>query len=155
MEIYTNDDIRPGVIAGQRIAVIGYGSQGRAHAQNLKDSGHDVIVGVRHGGKGWKHAQADGVPTAEPSEAVKGADIIAILTPDMAQAEIYKTIVEPNAKKGSAILFAHGFSILYGRVQPRADMDVILVAPKGPGDLVRREYARGRGVPGHDRLAAE
>ena len=147
MEIYTNDDIRPGVIAGQRIAVIGYGSQGRAHAQNLKDSGHDVVVGVRQGGKGWKNAQADGVPTAEPSEAVKGADIIAILTPDMAQAQIYKDIIEPNAKKGSAILFAHGFSILYGRVTPRADMDVILVAPKGPGDLVRREYARGRGVP--------
>jgi ketol-acid reductoisomerase len=147
MEIYTNDDIRPGVIAGQRIAVIGYGSQGRAHAQNLKDSGHDVIVGVREGGKGWKAAQADGVPTAEPAEAVKGADIIAILTPDMAQAQVYRDIIEPNAKKGAALLFAHGFSILYGRVQPRADMDVILVAPKGPGDLVRREYARGRGVP--------
>ncbi|PZO33554.1 MAG: ketol-acid reductoisomerase [Alphaproteobacteria bacterium] len=147
MEIYTNDDIRPGVIAGQRIAVIGYGSQGRAHAQNLKDSGHDVIVGVRDGGKGWKAAQADGVPTAEPAEAVRGADIIAILTPDMAQAQVYRDIIEPNAKKGAALLFAHGFSILYGRVQPRADMDVILVAPKGPGDLVRREYARGRGVP--------
>jgi ketol-acid reductoisomerase len=147
MEIYTNDDIRPGVIAGQRIAVIGYGSQGRAHAQNLKDSGHDVVVGVRHGGKGWKNATSDGVPTAEPAEAVQGADIIAILTPDMAQAEIYKTIIEPNAKPGAAILFAHGFSILYGRVTPREDMDVILVAPKGPGDLVRREYARGRGVP--------
>jgi ketol-acid reductoisomerase len=147
MEIYTNDDIRPGVIAGQRIAVIGYGSQGRAHAQNLKDSGHDVIVGVREGGKGWKAAQADGVPTAEPAEAVTGADIIAILTPDMAQAQVYRDIIEPNAKKGAALLFAHGFSILYGRVQPRADMDVILVAPKGPGDLVRREYARGRGVP--------
>jgi len=147
MEIYTNDDIRPGVIAGQRIAVIGYGSQGRAHAQNLKDSGHDVIVGVRDGGKGWTAAQADGVPTAEPAEAVRGADIIAILTPDMAQAQVYRDIIEPNAKKGAALLFAHGFSILYGRVQPRADMDVILVAPKGPGDLVRREYARGRGVP--------
>ena len=147
MEIYTNDDIRPGVIAGQRIAIIGYGSQGRAHAQNLKDSGHDVIVGVREGGKGWKNAQADGLATAEPAEAVKGADIIAILTPDMAQAEVYKTIIEPNAKKGSALLFAHGFSIIYGRIVPRDDMDVILVAPKGPGDLVRREFQRGRGVP--------
>jgi ketol-acid reductoisomerase len=147
MEIYTNDDIRPGVIAGQRIAIIGYGSQGRAHAQNLKDSGHDVIVGVREGGKGWKNAKADGLATAEPIEAVKGADIIAILTPDMAQAEVYKTVIEPHAKKGSALLFAHGFSIIYGRVVPRDDMDVILVAPKGPGDLVRREFQRGRGVP--------
>ena len=145
--IYTNDDIRPGAIAGQRIAIIGYGSQGRAHAQNLKDSGHDVIVGVREGGKGWKNAQADGLATAEPAEAVKGADIIAILTPDMAQAEVYKTVIEPNAKQGSALLFAHGFSIIYGRITPREDMDVILVAPKGPGDLVRREYQRGRGVP--------
>ena len=147
MQIYTNDDIRPGVIAGQKIAIIGYGSQGRAHAQNLKDSGHDVIVGVRAGGKGWKNAQADGLTTAEPSEAVKDADIIAILTPDMAQQEVYKTQIEPYAKKGSALLFAHGFSIIYGRVVPREDMDVILVAPKGPGDLVRREYQRGRGVP--------
>jgi ketol-acid reductoisomerase len=147
MEIYTNDDIRPGVIAGQRIAVIGYGSQGRAHAQNLKDSGHDVIVGVREGGKGWKNATSDGLATAEPADAVKDADIIAILTPDMAQAEVYRTQIEPFAKAGSALLFAHGFSILYGRVTPREDMDVILVAPKGPGDLVRREYARGRGVP--------
>ncbi|CAN5201841.1 ketol-acid reductoisomerase [soil metagenome] len=147
MKIYTNDDIRPGVIAGQKIAIIGYGSQGRAHAQNLKDSGHDVIVGVRAGGKGWKNAQADGLATAEPSDAVKDADIIAILTPDMAQQEVYKNQIEPYAKQGSALLFAHGFSIIYGRVTPREDMDVILVAPKGPGDLVRREYQKGAGVP--------
>ncbi|HEX8471126.1 MAG TPA: ketol-acid reductoisomerase [Brevundimonas sp.] len=147
MKIYTNEDIRPGVIAGQKIAIIGYGSQGRAHAQNLKDSGHDVIVGVRAGGKGWKNATADGLATAEPSDAVKDADIIAILTPDMAQAEVYKTQIEPFAKQGSALLFAHGFSIIYGRVTPRDDMDVILVAPKGPGDLVRREYQKGAGVP--------
>jgi ketol-acid reductoisomerase len=146
-DIYTNDDIRPGAIAGQRIAVIGYGSQGRAHAQNLKDSGFDVVAGVRHGGKGWRNATADGVATAEPAEAVTDADIIAFLTPDMAQAEVWSETIAPRAKPGSALLFAHGFSILYDRVQPRADMDVILVAPKGPGDLVRREYARGRGVP--------
>ena len=145
--IYTTDDIRPGVIAGQRIAIIGYGSQGRAHAQNLRDSGHDVIAGVRSGGKGWRNAAADGVPTAEPADAVRGADIIALLTPDMAQAEVYRDTIEPNAKPGAAILFAHGFSITYGRITPRDDMDVILVAPKGPGDLVRREYQRGRGVP--------
>jgi len=145
--IYTNEDIKPGAIAGEKIAIIGYGSQGRAHAQNLKDSGHDVIVGVRHGGTGWKHATEDGLATAEPADAVKDADIIAILTPDMVQAEVYKDIIEPNAKKGSALLFAHGFSIIYGRITPRDDMDVILVAPKGPGDLVRREFQRGRGVP--------
>ncbi|MEC8457216.1 MAG: NAD(P)-binding domain-containing protein, partial [Pseudomonadota bacterium] len=145
--IYTNEDIKPGAIAGQRIAIIGYGSQGRAHAQNLKDSGHDVVAGVRHGGTGWKHATADGVPTAEPAEAVKDADIIAILTPDMVQDQVYRDIIEPNAKQGSALLFAHGFSIIYGRITPRPDMDVILVAPKGPGDLVRREFQRGRGVP--------
>ena len=106
-----------------------------------------MIVGVRHGGTGWKHATEDGLATAEPADAVKDADIIAILTPDMVQAEVYKDIIEPNAKKGSALLFAHGFSIIYGRITPRDDMDVILVAPKGPGDLVRREFQRGRGVP--------
>ena len=147
MQIYTNDDIRPGVIAGQKIAIVGYGSQGRAHAQNLRDSGHDVIVGVRAGGKGWTQAQADGLTVAEPSEAVKDADIIAILTPDMAQKEVYETQIAPYAKQGSALLFAHGFSIIYGRVVPREDMDVILVAPKGPGDLVRREFQKGAGVP--------
>jgi ketol-acid reductoisomerase len=129
------------------IAIIGYGSQGRAHAQNLKESGHDVIVGVRAGGRGWSHAQADGLATAEPAEAVKGADINAVLTPDMAQADIYRDTLAPNAKKGAALLFAHGFSVHYGRIAPRADLVVILVAPTGPGDLVRRESARGRGVP--------
>ena len=147
MRIYTNDDVAIDGMAAERVAVIGYGSQGRAHAQNLKDSGVNVVAGVRAGGRGAKMAAEDGIPTAEPAEAVKGATFIAILTPDMTHKEIYEQVIAPNAPQGCALMFAHGFSIHYGRVAPRADMDVILIAPKGPGDLVRREYARGRGVP--------
>jgi ketol-acid reductoisomerase len=146
-KVYTNDDVRSDALEGQRIAVLGYGSQGRAHAQNLRDSGYDVVAGVRKDGKGWTNARADKIDTAEPAAAVEGADLIAFLTPDMAQEAIYNEIIAPRAKKGATLLFAHGFSIHYGRVNPRADMDVVLVAPKGPGDLVRREFIRGRGVP--------
>jgi ketol-acid reductoisomerase len=146
VRVYTNDDVSLDQLHGERIAVIGYGSQGRAHARNLKDSGASVTVGVREGGKGWTQAQADGLEVAEPAEAVKGASLVAILAPDMAHDLIYAAI-EPNLETGAALLFAHGFSVYYGRVRPRADLDVILVAPKGPGDLVRREYERGRGVP--------
>lgn len=147
MKVYGEDDVSAAALQDRRIAVIGYGSQGRAHAQNLRDSGYDVIAGVRKGGKGWTNARADKIETAEPTEAVDGADLIAFLTPDMAQETIWNEIIAPNAKKGSTLLFAHGFSIHYGRVKPREDMDVVLVAPKGPGDLVRREFIRGRGVP--------
>ena len=147
MKVYTNDDVRTDALEGARIAVLGYGSQGRAHAQNLRDSGYDVVAGVRKGGKGWTNARADKIDTAEPEHAIEGADLIAFLTPDMAQEAIYNETIAPKAKKGATLLFAHGFSIHYGRVQPRADMDVVLVAPKGPGDLVRREFVRGRGVP--------
>lgn len=147
MKVYTNDDVRADALEGGRIAILGYGSQGRAHAQNMRDSGYDVVAGVRKGGKGWTNARADKIDTAEPADAVKGADLIAFLTPDMAQEAVFKEVIAPNAKHGSTLLFAHGFSIHYGRVQPRKDMDVVLVAPKGPGDLVRREFIRGRGVP--------
>jgi ketol-acid reductoisomerase len=129
------------------IAIIGYGSQGRAHAMNLKDSGCDVIVGVRPGGAGETKAKADGLKTATPEEATKAAHVIAILTPDMTHEAVYREMVAPNLDKGDAVLFAHGFSVHFGRVQPDADTDIILVAPKGPGDLVRREYEIGRGVP--------
>jgi ketol-acid reductoisomerase len=147
MKVYSDDDVSAEALENKRIAIIGYGSQGRAHAQNLRDSGYDVVAGVRKGGKGWTNARADKIDTAEPEHAVEGADLIAVLTPDMAQEQVFKETIEPKAKKGATLLFAHGFTIHYGRVQPREDMDVVLVAPKGPGDLVRREFVRGRGVP--------
>jgi ketol-acid reductoisomerase len=130
-----------------RIAVLGYGSQGRAHALNLRDSGLDVVVGLRPGGPTWKKAEADGFVVVEPAEAVKGADLVAVLTPDMVQPTLYKEAIEPNIKPGAALLFAHGFNVHFKQITPRADIDVILVAPKGPGALVRTEYERGRGVP--------
>ncbi|MGH9808944.1 MAG: NAD(P)-binding domain-containing protein, partial [Terriglobia bacterium] len=110
MRVYTNDDVSPKALAGTRVAVIGYGSQGRAHALNLRDSGTDVVVGVRKGGEGWDKAQADGLKTAEPKDAVDGAGIIAILTPDMTHDGIWKDAVEPAIADIAAVLFAHGFS---------------------------------------------
>jgi ketol-acid reductoisomerase len=130
-----------------RIAVLGYGSQGRAHALNLKDSGLDVVVGLRRGGPSWNRAQVDGFDVAEPAEAVRGADLVAVLTPDMVQPELYRDAIEPNIKPGAALLFAHGFNVHFGQIEARKDIDVVLVAPKGPGALVRREYEIGRGVP--------
>lgn len=147
MSIITKDQIKSGTLDGKTIAIIGYGSQGRAHALNLHDSGHTVVVGVREGGKGWKKAKEDGLTTAEPAEAARQGDIVAMLTPDMTHEALWRDTVAPNMKSGAAALFAHGFSVIYGLVKPAADIDVILAAPKGPGDLVRREFQRGRGVP--------
>ena len=134
-------------LAHARIAVLGYGSQGRAHALNLRDSGHEVVLGLRKGGPSWQRARAEGFAVAEPAEAVKGAALVAVLTPDMAQPALYREAIEPNLAPGAALLFAHGFNVHYGQIAPRKDIDVVLVAPKGPGALVRSEYARGRGVP--------
>ncbi|WP_019960790.1 ketol-acid reductoisomerase [Woodsholea maritima] len=132
---------------GQTVAVIGYGSQGRAHAMNMKESGCNVVVGVRAGGAGAARAKADGLATAEPAEAAKMAKVVAILTPDMSHEALYREQIAPNLSAGDTVLFAHGFSVHFGRVQPAPDVNVVMVAPKGPGDLVRREYERGRGVP--------
>jgi ketol-acid reductoisomerase len=130
-----------------RIAVLGYGSQGRAHALNLRDSGLDVTVGVRRGGPSWEKARADGLKVAEPADAVKDADLVAVLTPDMVQPALYADAIAPHLKPNAALLFAHGFNVHFKQIAPRADIDVILVAPKGPGALVRREYEKGHGVP--------
>ncbi|TVS14203.1 MAG: ketol-acid reductoisomerase [Wenzhouxiangella sp.] len=146
MKIWTEADHQRNALSGQTIAVIGYGSQGRAHALNLKDAGHDVVIGARTSGASWDKAQSDGFRVAEPKDAAASAGLIALLTPDMAQPQVYGQI-ESAIQPGAALLFAHGFNIHFGSIQPRSDIDVIMVAPKGPGDLVRRQYQEGRGVP--------
>ena len=146
MRIYGEKDVSKKALKGATIAVIGYGSQGRAHALNLKDSGFNVVVGLRKGGASAKKAKKDGLTVLEPATAVKGAALVAILTPDTTQPAVYaeiKAALEPNA----TLLFAHGFNIHFKQIKPRKDLDVVLIAPKGPGDLVRRQYQQGRGVP--------
>ena len=146
MKLYGQKDVDKKALKGARIAILGYGSQGRAHALNLKDSGFDVVVGVRKNGKGWKKAKKEGLAVAEPTAAAAGADLVAMLVPDLAQQALYAE-VEKSLKKGAALLFAHGFNIHFKQIKPRKDLDVVLIAPKGPGDLVRRQYQQGRGVP--------
>lgn len=147
MKVFKEEDANPAAVKSAPVAVIGYGSQGRAHALNLKNAGCDVIVGVREGGKGAKQAAEDGLEVASPAKAAAAASLIAILTPDMTHETIFNEDIAPNLQEGDALLFAHGFTVLYGRVKAPEHVDVIMVAPKGPGDLVRREYERGRGVP--------
>lgn len=147
MKVFTEADADPALVRSAPVAVIGYGSQGRAHALNLKNSGCDVIVGLRKGGEGAKRAAEDGLETASVGEAAERARLIAVLTPDMTHEKIFADEIAPVLKDGAALLFAHGFTVLYGRVKPPKNVDVIMVAPKGPGDLVRREYEKGRGVP--------
>ncbi len=146
MQMYSEKDVDSSILMGKKIAILGYGSQGRAHALNLKDSGHNVVVGLRKNGPSWTKAIADGLDVEEPKVAVIDAAITAFLTPDLTQEKLYGDI-EDSLNQKSAILFAHGFNIHYKQIKPREDLDVFLIAPKGPGGLVRRQYQEGHGVP--------
>ncbi len=147
MKIYYDKDADLSLIQGKQVAIIGYGSQGHAHANNLKDSGVNVCVGLREGSASAAKAKAAGLDVKSIADAVSSSDIVMILAPDEHQAELYKNEIEPNIKQGAALAFAHGFNIHFQQIMPRADLDVIMVAPKGPGHLVRATYTGGGGVP--------
>ncbi|MDE2594018.1 MAG: ketol-acid reductoisomerase [Burkholderiales bacterium] len=147
MKVYYDKDADLSLIKGKNVAIIGYGSQGHAHAQNLRDSGVNVTVGLRKGGASWSKVEAAGIKVAEVNDAVKNADVVMILLPDENIPEVYNNNVAPNIKQGAVLAFAHGFNVHYNQVVPRADLDVIMVAPKGPGHTVRSEYLKGGGVP--------
>jgi ketol-acid reductoisomerase len=140
-------DADPDLIKGRRVAVIGFGSQGHAHALNLKDSGVEVRVGLRPGSASWPKAEAAGLDVMEPAAATRWADVVMMLVPDQHMADVYRSEIAPNLDAGKALLFAHGFNIHYGAIDPPEDIDVLMVAPKGPGHLVRRTYTEGSGVP--------
>jgi ketol-acid reductoisomerase len=147
MKVYYDKDADLSLIRGLKVSIIGYGSQGHAHANNLKDSGVKVTVGLNPGSISIAKAEKAGVKVKTPAEAVKDADLVMILVPDQHQADLYRTVIEPNIKKGGVLAFAHGFNIHFGQIEPRADLDVIMIAPKGPGHLVRSTYKEGAGVP--------
>lgn len=147
MQVYYDKDCDLSIIRGMKVAIIGFGSQGHAHAANLQDSGVDVTVGLRPGSSSIKKAEGYGLKTADVPTAVAGADLVMILTPDEFQSVLYKDEIEPNLKKGAVLAFAHGFAILYNQVVPRADLDVIMIAPKAPGHTVRSEFVKGGGIP--------
>jgi ketol-acid reductoisomerase len=146
-KIYYDNDASPEALQGQRIAVLGYGSQGRAHALNLRDSGYEVVVGLRKDSPSWTAAEADGFPVASINEAVADADVVAVLLPDQHQAKVYAESIEPNLRPGSTLMFAHGFSIHFGQVRPPSENDVVMIAPKAPGPLVRRTFEDNKGTP--------
>lgn len=147
MKVYYDKDANLDVLKGKKIAIIGYGSQGHAHSNNIKDSGLDVVVGLRKGSSGWAKAEKAGLTVMETGEAVKAADVVMILVPDELQGDLYRSDIEPNLKQGAYLAFGHGFNIHFDQIVPREDTNVFMVAPKGPGHLVRHEYTRGGGVP--------
>ncbi|MFA5940061.1 MAG: ketol-acid reductoisomerase [Sinimarinibacterium sp.] len=147
MNVYYDKDADLSIIQSKKVAIVGYGSQGHAHALNLKDSGVDVTVALRPGSTGIAKAEGAGLKVKSVKDAVAGADVVMVLTPDEFQSELYKNELEPNLKKGAALAFAHGFAIHYNQVVPRADLDVIMIAPKAPGHTVRNEYTKGGGIP--------
>lgn len=146
-ELFYDDDADLSIIQSKKVAVIGYGSQGHAHSLNLRDSGVEVTVGLREGSASRAKAENQGLAVASVADAVAGADVVVILAPDQVQRIVYRDEIEPNLKDGAALVFGHGFNIRFGYIKPAAGHDVIMVAPKGPGHLVRREYVDGRGVP--------
>jgi len=147
MKVYYDKDADLSLVKGKNVTIIGYGSQGHAHAQNLNDSGCKVTVGLRKSGASWSKAENAGLKVAEVADAVKAADVVMILLPDEQIAAVYKNDVEPHIKQGASLAFAHGFNVHYGQVVPRADLDVWMVAPKAPGHTVRSTYTQGGGVP--------
>ena len=147
MKVFYDKDCDLSLIKGKTVAIIGYGSQGHAHAQNLNDSGVKVVVGLRKGGASWPKVEKAGLKVAEVADAVKQADVVMILLPDEQIAKVYREDIEPNIKQGASLAFAHGFNVHYGQVVPRADLDVWMVAPKAPGHTVRNTYTQGGGVP--------
>ncbi len=147
LNIYYDKDADLSIIQGKRVAIIGYGSQGHAHANNLKDSGVEVAVGLRQGSTSRAKAEQAGLTVKSVGEAVADADVVMILAPDETQGDLYRAEIEPSLIEGAALAFAHGFNIHFGQIEPRADLDVIMVAPKGPGHLVRSTYQAGGGVP--------
>ena len=147
LNIYYDKDADLSLIQAKKVAIIGYGSQGHAHANNLKDSGVDVVVGLRESSSSWNKAKESGLEVATVEDATTEADVIMILAPDETQADLYQNSIEPNIKPGATLAFAHGFNIHFGQISPRDDLDVIMIAPKGPGHLVRSTYSEGGGVP--------
>ncbi len=147
MKVYYDKDADLSLVKGKRVTIVGYGSQGHAHAQNLHDSGVKVTVGLRKGGPSWDKARKAGLSVKDIPAAVKNADIVMLLMPDEHIAAVYKSEVEPHIRNGAALAFAHGFNIHYGQVMPRGDLDVLMIAPKAPGHTVRSTFAQGGGVP--------